>query len=78
MPEFMYAMFACESHENFLNCPTFQNTTHCRELKRFVETTKDCSIKYDNKTFLQQEFWFNDEVYEEGDNFECLVTQLWG
>ncbi|KAG5669156.1 hypothetical protein PVAND_017051 [Polypedilum vanderplanki] len=77
MPEFMYMMFACEQYENFMNCPTFENTTHCLELKEYVKEPKSCSLSYGGKKYPQHELWFVDEIYEEGDNFDCIIWQLW-
>jgi hypothetical protein len=76
MPQFMYMMFACERKYNFLNCPTYLNSTDCALTKEIVEKSTTCAHNYDGEYFMRQEFWWWEDLLEETDHFPCLVWQL--
>lgn len=76
MPEFMYMLYACEQQLNFLNCPTFKNSSLCEKTYSFVQKTDQCTLKYEKEKFMRQEFWFYEEVIEETDEFQCIYYQL--
>jgi hypothetical protein len=76
MPEFIYMVFACQQHLNFLSCPTFKNTSICEKTYELVKNSEECVLKYENEKFMRQEFWFIDEISEESDEQDCILYQL--
>ncbi|CAG9810893.1 unnamed protein product [Chironomus riparius] len=76
MPEFIYMVFACQQHLNFLSCPTFKNTSICKKAYDLVKNNEECVLKYENHKFMRQEFWFIDEISEESDELDCIIYQL--
>ena len=79
----MYMMYPCEHYYNFINCPTFQNTSFCQktlELAKEISKADDttgCSIKYENSSFfVKQDFWYYEDIEEEDNAFDCVIWQL--
>lgn len=72
----MYMTYACQQQQNFINCPTFENTTHCAKTMEIVTSAKECTIKYKDHKFIRQDFWFFEEPDDENDWLDCVIWQL--
>lgn len=50
--------------ENFLNCPLFNASSECEEMKTFVKSQEKCGDKLGEIYVIDFEFWFTDRLGE--------------
>lgn len=50
---------------NFLNCPFFNATSECEEIKTFVKSGEKCGDKFEGKYVIDYEFWYSARLDED-------------
>jgi hypothetical protein len=51
IPTFVMDIMDCVTHMNFINCPNYNVSEKCQDLRKFVTVSKDCGKKV-NGTFI--------------------------
>lgn len=61
-PQYALYIISCVFEQNFLNCPNFNATEECNEVKEYLSNDHPCGYFEGEKRLVEVGFWFDWQV----------------